>query len=118
MISSNIPKYIPPHKIAPFPQRLVKAKADKRFDNLMVHLRKFYLNIPFTDVITQIPIYNKFLKEILAYKRKITEDETVSLMHNITLYSLIDYPQNTKIPVVLQYLIQLGIPNLNVACVT
>ena len=42
-------------------------------------LKKLHINIPFVDAITQVPSYAKFLKEILANKRKLVEFETVKL---------------------------------------
>ena len=39
----------------------------------------FYINIPFTESLPQMPSYAKFLKEILSNKRKLEEDETIAL---------------------------------------
>ena len=35
--------------------------------------------MPFTEVVTQMPLYAKFLKDILSKKRKIVEEEIVNL---------------------------------------
>ena len=35
--------------------------------------------MPFTEVVTQMPLYAKFLKDILSKKRKIAEDGIVNL---------------------------------------
>jgi len=42
-------------------------------------MNKLYVNVPFTEVLTQMPTYAKFLKEILSNKRKLEEYETVNL---------------------------------------
>ena len=42
-------------------------------------LKKLHVNVPFLDASSQIPLYAKFLKEILSKKRKIDEHETVAL---------------------------------------
>ena len=35
--------------------------------------------MPFTEVVTQMPLYAKFLKDILSKKRKIAEEGIVNL---------------------------------------
>jgi len=34
-------------------------------------INKLYIDVPFNEVLTQMPTYAKFLKEILSKKRKI-----------------------------------------------
>jgi len=63
----------------PFPQRFAKSKLDEQFKKFIEMMNKIYIDVPFTDVLTQMPTYAKFLKEILSKKRKIEEDETVNL---------------------------------------
>ena len=41
--------------------------------------KKIEINIPFSEALTQIPQYAKFMKYILSKKRKITEEGIVSL---------------------------------------
>ena len=72
-------KYIPPHRFVPFPQRLVKNKLDQQFAKFVDHLKMLNITIPFTEAITQMPTYAKFLKDILSNKRTIEEVGTVSL---------------------------------------
>ena len=38
-----------------------------------------HVNVPFLDALSQMPLYAKFLKEILSKKRKVDEHETVTL---------------------------------------
>ncbi|XP_070057478.1 uncharacterized protein [Nicotiana tomentosiformis] len=42
-------------------------------------LKQLYVNIPFTEVLTQMPAYVKFLKDILSSKRKLEETIVVKL---------------------------------------
>ena len=41
--------------------------------------KKIEINIPFAEVVNQMPTYAKFMKEILNKKRKIAEDGIVNL---------------------------------------
>jgi len=42
-------------------------------------LKKLHVNIPFIDVLSQITMYAKFVKENLSKNRKINEHETIAL---------------------------------------
>ena len=63
----------------PFPHRLQKAKREEQFSRLLDIFKKIEINIPFVEVINQMPNYVKFLKEILNKKRKIAEEGIVNL---------------------------------------
>jgi len=63
----------------PFPQRFAKAKLDCEFGKFLDMLEKLYVNVPFLEVLSQMLLYAKFLKEILSKKRKIDEHEAVAL---------------------------------------
>ncbi|XP_075084948.1 uncharacterized protein LOC142168191 [Nicotiana tabacum] len=63
----------------PFPQKMKREKLDKCFGRFLKMLKQLYVNIPFTEVLTQIPAYAKFLKEILSSKRKLEETTVVKL---------------------------------------
>ncbi|XP_022864784.1 uncharacterized protein LOC111384697 [Olea europaea var. sylvestris] len=65
--------------LIPLSQRLQNNKMDKQFKNFWNTLRQLHINIPFIDVILQIPNYAKFLKEMLTEKRKLPEHETITL---------------------------------------
>ncbi|XP_073309942.1 uncharacterized protein [Primulina huaijiensis] len=58
---------IPP----PFPAALKKTKMDAQFGKFLEVFKKLYINIPFTNALMQMPSYAKFLKGILANKRKL-----------------------------------------------
>ncbi|XP_057986555.1 uncharacterized protein LOC131171116 [Hevea brasiliensis] len=75
-------KYVPPPPYKPpllYTQRFQKAKLDKQFGKFLEVLKKLYINIPFIDVISQMPSYVKFLKEILSNKRRLDDYETLAL---------------------------------------
>nr|XP_009587609.1 uncharacterized protein LOC104085313 [Nicotiana tomentosiformis] len=63
----------------PFPQKIKREKLDKCFGRLLEMLKQLYVNIPFTEVLTQMSAYAKFLKEILSSKRKLEETTMVML---------------------------------------
>ena len=63
----------------PFPQRLQKSRREEQFSKFLDIFKKIEINIPFVEVISQMPLYAKFLKEILSKKRKIDEEGIVNL---------------------------------------
>ena len=61
------------------PQRLQKAKREEQFSRFLDIFKKIEINIPFAEVINQMPNYAKFLKEILNKKRIIAKERIVNL---------------------------------------
>ena len=49
--------------------------------------KKIEINIPFSEALTQMPHYAKFMKDLLSEKRKFTEEAIVSL--NVTCSAII-----------------------------
>ena len=41
--------------------------------------KKLHINIPFADVLEQMPSYEKFMKDILLKKRRLSDFEIVNL---------------------------------------
>ena len=80
----------------PFPARLVKHKLDKEFFKFLDVFKKLHINIYFTDAITQMPSYVKFLKEILKNKRKLEDFETVRLNEECSTILLNKLPLKLK----------------------
>ena len=72
----GVPAYTP---AVPFPQRLQKSRREEQFSKFLDIFKKIEINIPFVEVIIQMPLYAKFLKEILSKKRKIAEEGIVNL---------------------------------------
>lgn len=54
-----------------FPQCLAKIKLDEQFKFFFKMIKKLYVNIPFIEALQQMSTYCKFLKKILANKRKL-----------------------------------------------
>ncbi|KAL4371530.1 hypothetical protein AHAS_Ahas06G0175000 [Arachis hypogaea] len=63
----------------PYPQRLQKETKDKQFSKFLEVFKKLQINIPFAEVLEQMPIYVKFMKELLPKKKCLKGDETVVL---------------------------------------
>jgi Aspartyl protease len=82
-VKGDIPRYVPPHRFIPYPQKLANTKLDKQYARFVELLKKLNVNIPFTDVVTQMPTYVKFLKDILSNRRKL-DDETVTLTEKVS----------------------------------
>ncbi|XP_070046865.1 uncharacterized protein [Nicotiana tomentosiformis] len=62
-----------------FPQKMKREKLDKCLGRFLEMLKQLYVNIPVTEVLTQMPAYAKFLKKILSSKRKLEEITVVKL---------------------------------------
>ncbi|CAJ2638232.1 unnamed protein product [Trifolium pratense] len=89
------PPYKPP---IPYPQRLVQSKNVGQFKKFVELLQKLNITIPFTEAITQMPSYAKFLKDILTNKRKIEDDETVMLTTKCSAILQNEMPPKLKDP--------------------
>ncbi|XP_021713491.1 uncharacterized protein LOC110681650 [Chenopodium quinoa] len=70
-------------------------------------LKKLHLSLPFTEVVTQMPNYAKFLKEILSCRRSCDVVEMVNLTKNcsaIIMHKMqpkLKDPENFSIPCVI-----------------
>jgi len=59
-------------------------------------LKKLHVNVPFINALSQIPLYAKFLKEILPKKRKVDEYEIVALVEECSTVVLSKLPAKLK----------------------
>ena len=82
----------------PFPQRLQKSKIEEQFARFLKTFQKLEISMPFTEVVTQMPLYAKFLKEILSKKRKITEEGVVNLTATCSAVIKKTLPEKMKDP--------------------
>ena len=57
----------------PFPQRLQKAKLEEQFSIFLNMFKKMEVDILFSEALTQMPHYAKFMKDILSKIRKFAE---------------------------------------------
>jgi len=75
-VSPPMKPYKPP---MPYPQRLLKAKEEHKYEKFLEMLKKFYINIPFLETITNMPSCAKFLKDLLSNNGRLLENATVAL---------------------------------------
>lgn len=83
-------KFLTPSHVAPPPykplislsQRFAKAKVEVPSKKFVELLRKIHRNVPFTEALSQMPTYAKFLKDILANKIILEGNETVAMIVN------------------------------------
>ena len=82
----------------PFPQRLQKSKIEEQFARFLRTFQKLEINMPFTEVVTQMPLYAKFLKDILSKKRKSAEEGIVNLTATCSAVIKRGLPEKMKDP--------------------
>ncbi|XP_074370557.1 uncharacterized protein LOC141711774 [Apium graveolens] len=87
--------YIPP---IPFPQRLKNCKLEKQYEIFLKMFCEIHISIPFVDALAQIPLYAKFMNEVLSNRKKFEEVKTITLHEECT--SVIQYtiPPKLKDP--------------------
>ncbi|XP_070002991.1 uncharacterized protein [Nicotiana sylvestris] len=93
LVPMNFPRPPPP-----FPQRLQKKNDDRMFNKFLSMLSQIQLNIPLVDAIRDIPKYAKYIKYIVANKRRLTEFEIVALTEECTSRVQNKLPQKLKDP--------------------
>ena len=57
----------------------MKAREEHKYGKFLEMLKKFHIDIPFLEAITDMPSHVKFLKDLLSNKGKLPENATVSL---------------------------------------
>ncbi|XP_050908313.1 uncharacterized protein LOC127121933 [Lathyrus oleraceus] len=95
------PSYVPPPPYKPhipYPQRLVKSKNEGQFKKFVEFMKQPNITILFTEAITQMLSFAKFLKEILSNKKKFEDDETVMLTAECSAIIQNNMPHKLKDP--------------------
>ncbi|XP_075083174.1 uncharacterized protein LOC142166968 [Nicotiana tabacum] len=82
----------------PFPQKQRIEKLDKQFGRFLDVLKQVHVNLPFTEVLSQMLPYAKFLKEILSNKRKVEETSIVKLTKHYSAIMKNKFPQKCGDP--------------------
>ena len=82
----------------PFPQGLQKSKMEEQFARFLKTFQKLEISMPFIEVVTQMPLYAKFLKDILSKKRKIVEEGIVNLTATCSAVIKKELPEKMKDP--------------------
>ncbi|XP_021776061.1 uncharacterized protein LOC110739888 [Chenopodium quinoa] len=81
----------------PFPGQLAERKLNDKFAKFLSVMKKLHINLPFIKVVTQMPSYSKFLKDILTNKRKLN-DELITLPHQVSALVQHKMPKKQKDP--------------------
>ena len=77
VVQEKLPEPKPIIKL-PFPQRNKKKKQDEKFFQKFMELfKKLEINIPFSEALEQMPIYAKFMKDIISKKRTTDTDPVI-----------------------------------------
>ncbi|XP_027103150.2 uncharacterized protein [Coffea arabica] len=84
--------------VIPFPHRLKKDGQDREFEKFFKMFKQLHINIPFIDAITQIPSYARFLKDIMSRKRKIVDNEMITLTEECSALIKNKLPPKLKDP--------------------
>ncbi|XP_016172931.1 uncharacterized protein LOC107615381 [Arachis ipaensis] len=63
----------------PYPQRFNRELKDQQFPKFLEVFKKLEINIPLAEALEKIPLYAKFLKELINKKRSWNEKKTVIL---------------------------------------
>ena len=82
----------------PFPQRMQKSKIEEQFTRFLKTFQKMEISMPFTEVVTQMPLYAKFLKEILSKKRRFAEEGVVNLTATCSAVIKKNFPEKMNDP--------------------
>ncbi|XP_021747434.1 uncharacterized protein LOC110713284 [Chenopodium quinoa] len=79
----------------PFPGRLAERNWNDKFTKFLSVMKNLHINLPFLEVVTQMPSYSKFLKDILTNKRKLN-DELITLPHQVSALVQHKMPKKEK----------------------
>ena len=80
----------------PLQQRLQKSKIEEQFARFLKTFQKLEIGMPFTEVVTQMQLYAKFLKEILSKKRIFEEEGVVNLTATYSAVIKKNLPEKMK----------------------
>ncbi|XP_070017451.1 uncharacterized protein [Nicotiana sylvestris] len=91
----------PPQLVArpppPFPQRLQKVRDNTAYKKFLNILKQVQINIPLVDILQEVPKYAKYIKDIVANKRRLTEFETVAPLRSAVPKFKASYLRNLRI---------------------
>ncbi|XP_016185616.1 uncharacterized protein LOC107627282 [Arachis ipaensis] len=91
----EVKPYIPP---LPYPQRLQRELKDQQFLKFLEVFKKLEINLPLAEALEQMPLYEKFLKELINKKRSWNEKETVILTQECSAVIQKGLPPKLKDP--------------------
>ncbi|GKA23447.1 putative nucleotidyltransferase, ribonuclease H [Tanacetum coccineum] len=82
----------------PFPSRLKKEKEKEQYKIFFENLQQLSINIPFMEVLEQMPKYAKFMKYLLSKKEKVDEASKITLNERCFAVLLNKIPLKEKDP--------------------
>ncbi|KAL4343943.1 hypothetical protein AHAS_Ahas11G0128900 [Arachis hypogaea] len=82
----------------PYPQRFNKEIKDQHFPKFLEVFKKLEINIPLAEALEQMPLYAKFLKELINKKRSWHEKETIMLTEECSVVIQRGLPPKFKDP--------------------
>ncbi|KAJ9552364.1 hypothetical protein OSB04_016409 [Centaurea solstitialis] len=96
--STSKPVIKPVPLYVPYPQRLRNQKEELQFKKFLDVFKELHINIPFVEAIEQMPLYAKFLKDMLSKKKKLDDYETVALTEGYEALMTKNIPPKLKDP--------------------
>ncbi|XP_017644456.1 uncharacterized protein LOC108485116 [Gossypium arboreum] len=81
-----------------FLQIFKKNEHDKQYQQLLDTLKQLHINIPLVDTLVQISSYEKFMKDLLPKKKKLTNIETIALTEGYSVVLTNKLPPKLKDP--------------------
>ncbi|KAK2369518.1 hypothetical protein QL285_082647 [Trifolium repens] len=107
------PKEVSPYAKLPYPRAPKKKKSQENtFRKFMEMFNSLQVDIHFAEVLEQMPLYAKFMKELLTKKRRLKEDEPVLMNEECSAIIQSKLPQKKKDPG--SFTIPISIGNLHV----
>ncbi|XP_016185539.1 uncharacterized protein LOC107627200 [Arachis ipaensis] len=91
----EVKPYVPP---LPYPQRLHKELKNQQFPKFLEIFKKLKIKLPLAEALEQMPLYAKFLKELINKKRSWKEKETVILSQECSAVIQKGLPPKLKDP--------------------
>ncbi|XP_019241000.1 PREDICTED: uncharacterized protein LOC109220989 [Nicotiana attenuata] len=82
----------------PFTQILQKVKDNAAYKKFLDILKQVQINIPLVDILQEVPKYAKYIKDIVANKRRLTVFKTVALTEECNSRIQGKLPQKLKDP--------------------
>ncbi|XP_015945060.1 uncharacterized protein LOC107470187 [Arachis duranensis] len=82
----------------PYSQRLKGENKEKQYSKFLEIFKTLHINIPFIEALEQIPLYAKFMKELLTKKRSLKEGKTVVMTRECSAIIQRGLPRKKKDP--------------------
>ncbi|XP_021769895.1 uncharacterized protein LOC110734157 [Chenopodium quinoa] len=91
----------------PYPWRVAERRLNDKFAKFLDVMKGLHINLPFLEVVTQMPSYAKFLKDILSNKRKL-KDEFITLPHQVSALVQHKMPKKQRDPDSFTFPVKIG----------